>query len=62
MGTCSDVATILFVLASHLENPILGHLDAVKNVGCYLKSTADDLGLLLTYYQKQILESSFIFF
>jgi hypothetical protein len=59
-GTRPDLATIFSLLASHTKMPSPGHLDAVKHVGRYLKSTAD-LGLLFTSRRNQALES-YIYF
>jgi hypothetical protein len=47
MGTRPDISTIVSLLASHTSLPSPGHLDAVKYLGRYLKSTAD-LGLLFS--------------
>jgi hypothetical protein len=43
----SDIATITTLLASFTSCPSPGHLDAIKHIGCYLKSTAD-LGLVFS--------------
>ena len=59
-GTRPDLATIFSLLASHTKTPSPGHLDAVKHVGQYLKSTAE-LGLMFTSRRNQALES-YIYF
>ena len=56
MGTRPDLATIFSLLASHTNNPSPGHLDAVKHLGRYIKSTSD-LGLLFSSRRNVPLES-----
>jgi len=47
MGTRPDLSTALSFLASHTSSPSPGHLDAVKHLGRYIKSTAE-LGLVFS--------------
>ncbi len=54
-GTRPDIATITSLLASHTRCPSPGHLEAVKYVGRYLKSTSD-LGLLFSSKGNSTLE------
>ena len=56
MGTRPDLGTIFSLLASNTNNPSPGHLDAVKHLGRYIKSTAD-LGLLFSSRRNVPLES-----
>ena len=56
MGTRPDLATIFSLIASHTNNPSPGHLDAIKHLGRYIKSTAD-LGLLFSSRRNVPLES-----
>jgi len=60
MGTRPDLATMFSLLASNTSNPSPGHLDAVKHLGRYIKSTAD-LGFLFSSRRNVPLES-FVFF
>ncbi len=46
-GTRPDIATFTTLLASFTSCPSPGHLDAIKHIGHYLKSTAD-LGLVFS--------------
>ncbi len=46
-GTCPDIATITSLLASHTHCLSPGHIEAVKFLDHYLKSTSD-LGLLFS--------------
>ena len=55
-GHAPDLATIFSLIASHTNNPSPGHLDAVKHLGRYIKSTAD-LGLLFSSRRNVQLES-----
>jgi hypothetical protein len=55
-GTHPDIATITSLLASFTSCPSPGHLDAIKNVGHYLKSTSD-LGLVFSSSGNPILEA-----
>lgn len=55
-GTRPDIATISSLLATYTSCPSPGHLDAIKYVGCYLKSTAD-LGLVFSSAGKPTLEA-----
>jgi hypothetical protein len=50
MGTRPDLATVFSLLASHTNVPSPGHLDTVKHLGRYIKSTAE-LGLLFSSRQ-----------
>jgi len=56
MGTRPDLSTVFSLLASHTNSPSPGHLDAVKHLGRYIKSTAD-LGLLFSSRRNITLES-----
>jgi hypothetical protein len=60
MGTRPDLATMFSLLASNTSNPSPGHLDAVKHLGRYIKSTAD-LGFSFSSRRNVPLES-FVFF
>ena len=55
-GTHPDIATIFSLLASHSHSPSPGHLEGVKHVGRYLKSTAK-LGLLFSSHGNKALEA-----
>jgi hypothetical protein len=56
MGTRPDLSTVFSLLASHTNSPSPGHLDAVKHLGRYIKSTAE-LGLLFSSRRNVALES-----
>jgi len=60
MGTRPDLSTVFSLLASHTSSPSPGHLDAVKHLGRYIKSTAD-LGLVFSSRRNTTLESFFHF-
>jgi len=55
-GTRPDIATITSLLASFTSCPSPGHLDAIKHIGRYLKSTSD-LGLVFSSSSNPILEA-----
>ena len=56
MGTRPDLSTIFSLLASHTCKPSPGHVDAVKHLGRYIKSTCE-LRLLFSSRCNAILES-----
>jgi len=55
-GTRPDIATITSLLATYTSCPSPGHLDAIKHIGRYLKSTAD-LGLVFSSMGNPTLEA-----
>jgi hypothetical protein len=55
-GTWPDIATITSLLATYTSCPSPGHLDAIKHIGHYLKSTAD-LGLVFSSMGNPTLEA-----
>ena len=55
-GTRPDIATITSLLATYTSCPSPGHLDAIKYIGRYLKSTAD-LGLMFSSMGNPTLEA-----
>jgi hypothetical protein len=54
--THPDLATIFFLLASHMHCPSPGHLEAAKYIGCCIHSTLD-LGLFFSTRATSVLET-----